>query len=665
MSDFSAIFSPIRVGGHRFKNRLVALPVYTGYAHPGGSVSGLMLRHYTRLSRSGAAMVVVANAAVSAGGIISDHNLRIDQDRYIPGLSRLADAIKAGGAVACLQLNHGGRFSRSEKPLLPAALGKSNLAFNIASLKSFMEFFPVEKRVALTRRFLKLISAWTRGMSAAERDRTAAAFGSAAARARAAGFDMVELHGAGGYLLCQFLSSFTNRGPAERPLELTQRAVFPLAVIREIKRSVPDGFPIGYRLILREWVPDGIDPEDAIAFARLLEKEEIAYLSASVATYNSMFSQTVRQKMARPAYLKTDVAALTKAVDIPTIISGRVTRPDLAHRLIKEGVAALIGLGRPLRTDPRWIARATRPGPKTRTCINCNWCIKRVVLDEGFNCRRWPRYVQEKTDLAHKLLSRNYKSLFVAAGVKDLARFQTALPYILPDRQNLKMAAAPTLLVLRPDAQAAAVDDRAAEFISAARRLFDRHGRIDTTFHQIMKHDGDAYEQQVYATAREGNHGQILLAHHSTAAWHRKVAYRARGKIVALVGPQCRLSKVMVPIDLSISTLLMLMFLHQTYARKKGVALHFIHVLAGPEKAILHRWTKMKKMVGMREDTPLQTIRTNGDIAGELFGRAEKEGFDTIMMGRRGQSRIKKWLLGSVSARLLQRVTDQTLFLID
>jgi 2,4-dienoyl-CoA reductase (NADPH2) len=268
-----SIFSPLNVGGHLFKNRLVGLPIYTGYAHPDGRVSNLLIEHYTQLANSGVAMVVVANVAVSQNGIVSDFNLRIDRDDYIPGLARLAEAIKLNGTVACLQLNHAGRFAKTEKPLLPYAMNPSNLAFNIASLKDFMNFFPLERRFDLTRRFLKLAGTWTRAMTAEERESTIAEFGLAASRACEAGFDMVEIHGAGGYLLCQFLSSFTNSLGPDRRMDLAQRTVFPLAVLREIKRRLPDKFPIGYRLITREWVPEGVDLSEAISFARRLESD--------------------------------------------------------------------------------------------------------------------------------------------------------------------------------------------------------------------------------------------------------------------------------------------------------------------------------------------------------------------------------------------------------
>jgi 2,4-dienoyl-CoA reductase (NADPH2) len=114
------IFSPFRLGSQQLKNRLVALPVYTGYAYPDGRVSPQLIEHYKKLAQSGVAMVVVANAAVASDGATSTYNLRINKDEYIPGLTRLARAFKQNDAIACLQLNHAGRFAKTERPLLPS-----------------------------------------------------------------------------------------------------------------------------------------------------------------------------------------------------------------------------------------------------------------------------------------------------------------------------------------------------------------------------------------------------------------------------------------------------------------------------------------------------------------------------------------------------------------
>lgn len=665
MSISSALFSPINVGGLQLKNRLVALPVYTGYAHPGGLVSTLLIEHYTQLSMSSVAMVVVANAAVSENGIISDYNLRIDRDDCIPGLSKLAKAITSNGALACLQLNHAGRFAKTEKPLLPYALDPSNLPFNVAALKDFMNFFPLEKRFGLTRDFLKLAGTWKRAMTAEEREKTIAEFGSAASRACEAGFDMVEIHGAGGYLLCQFLSSFTNKIRPDLDMDLTERAAFPLAVLREIKRRLPCKFPIGYRLITREWVPDGIELSEAISFAKLLEAEEIAYVSASAATYNSMFSPTVRKQMAKPAYLREDVAELTKRLRMPTIISGRIVKPDLANQLIKDGVARLIGLGRVLRADPEWVFKAAEARPKIKTCINCNWCLKRVVLNQGFNCRRWLKHIQEKTDLEVKLLSRNYKGLLVATNSEDLKILQAALPHILPDKKNVKTAILPTFLILKSHKENNNFDHKIMDFFETIERVFDHSGFTDALLHKIVREAETSYDQEVHLQAQRGNHGLILIPRNIDESWRSKVAIKEKGKVVAHIGTNAQWAKVLVPVDMSISTLLTLMFLKQTFMKRGGLNAHFVHVLTGPARSIEQRWLKIKKIVKINENIPLRLIDTKGDVAEDLLQLIKEERFDAIIMGRRGISRLKRWLLGSVSAGLLRGVTDETLFLID
>jgi len=239
----SAIFSPLRSGPLYFKNRLVALPVYSGYAYPDGSVSPQLLEHYHQLASSGVCMVVVANAAVSADGVTSTHTLRADEDTYLAGLEKLAKTIKQQGVLACLQLNHAGRFAKTQQPLLPSAADGTHLAFNVASLKDFMNFFPLEKRFELTRFFLKQANAWRRAMTAGDIERIIGKFAEAALRAYQSGFDIIELHGANGYLLSQFLSAFTNRIASGFGGDFKKRIAFPLAVIREMKKGCRGIFP--------------------------------------------------------------------------------------------------------------------------------------------------------------------------------------------------------------------------------------------------------------------------------------------------------------------------------------------------------------------------------------------------------------------------------------
>lgn len=666
MDRFPALFSPFQVGPCRLENRLVALPVFTGYAHLDGEVSALMIEHYTRLADSGVAMVVVANAAVTSDGVISAHNLRVDRDEFIPGLMRLAGAIKRRGALGCLQLNHAGRFAKTDKPLLPSATDGSNLAFNVNSLKNFMNFFPLEKRFNLTRYFIKQLAAWRRAMSEEDRERIIAGFGEAAVRACEAGFDMIELHGANGYLLCQFLSSFTNKGQSGFGVDFRSRTAFPLAVVREVKRRVPNHYPVGFRLLLREWVPEGIDLPEALNWAKLLEKEGIAYLSATVGTYNSMFASTAMKQMTRPGYLRADMIKLNKSVSVPTIVSGRVIKPSLAEKLIKEKVADLVGLGRPIRVDMDWVKKAAANREREiKKCINCNLCLKGVVLGLGFNCQRWSKLSQERTDLERKLLVRMYKGLWVLADKQDIPLLKASLPALLPEKRSTPIAIEPTVLFLQSDENGDFPQPVRDDFLDWSRNLLGRFGYEDGCLNASVKVVRETFDKEVHEEIERGHHGVILLGHNRAQAWRERVLYKERGKVVAFIGSSTRQNEVLVPVDLSSTTLLVLRFICQTFVGKPGCNLYFVHILTGRAGTAEQRWEALKKIVGWDEDFRLQLIPSKKDVTAQLVSKIKEDKIGTIVMGKRGLTGMKRWLLGSVSAGVLRGLTDESIFLID
>ncbi|MBW1945158.1 MAG: universal stress protein, partial [Deltaproteobacteria bacterium] len=655
----------LKLGPYRLKNRLVALPVFTGYAHPGGWVSSLLVNHYKMLAGSEVAMVIVANAAVSSDGIASRHNLRADDDEYIPGLNKIAEAIKGEGARACLQLNHTGRFAKTEQPLLPAPLDSENLAFNIASLKSFMNFFPFEKRFALTRYFLQKMGTWRHSMSSKDLERVKNAFGDSAERACQAGFDMVELHGANGYLLNQFLSSFTNKAPSSFGGDFQSRTVFPLSVVEEVKRRIPSDFPLGFRLNLREMVPGGIDLGEAVSFATLLEKRGIAYVSASVGSFNSIFSTEVLKGMAHPAYLRADMATLKQNVKVPTIISGRVMRPGIAEALLKDNVTDLIGLGRPVRVDTDWVKKARKGSKKIRICINCNACLKQVVLEQGFICSRWPRQEQERTDLEHKLLSRNFRGLMVLAHPNDVEIFRSALPLLFPKKENISTAISPTVLFLRSANKETMSRAQKDDFVAWSKHALVQLGFSEELIRPRERTVKESFDREVNEEVREGEHGIIMLCRNSTQSWRERVLYKERGKALTLIGTNERYSKVLVPVDLSPVTLLVLMFLRQTHFDKPDFQFHFVHALSGPQGPAEQRWEKIKKVTGMDADLKLMFIPTRGEVDRDLLAMMESGNYGTVVMGKRGLTGIKRWLLGSVSAGVLRGLKDQSLILID
>lgn len=654
------IHTPLQMGPYRLKNRLVALPVFTGYAGPDGCVSPLLLDHYTRLAGSGVSMVVVANVAVSPDGVTSKYNLRIDADHFISGLKDLASAIRRQGALACIQLNHAGRFAKTERPFLASPAEPSHLAHHISSLKGFMHAFPFEKRFRLTRFFLKQISAWRRAMTDAEIDTVITQFGRAAERAHRAGFDMVELHGANGYLLCEFLSPATNRRQSGFGGTLKNRAAFPLAVVHELKRRLPPWMPLGFRLLLDEWVPDGLEPTDAIAFARLLEQAGVGYLSAAAGTFNSMFRPPVMDRMARLAYLREETTRLTAQVSIPTVISGRVTTPSLADELLEGKAARLIGLGRALRIDADWVSKTRHPTPTLKTCRNCNACLKRVILDQGFVCRYWPKSEQLRIHFRHMLLTRNDRRLWVIADDDDAALFRAVIPDLLPLDRRVGPDRVPTILFL----DGGAATERAA-FLTWVDRQIAQSGCPASAVCVMEKRIQPSPDVELESAIETRRHGLVLIGRNRRQAWRERLLYRLHHKVIGLISPNPRLNAVVVLLDFSDASLLALDFTRHSFMGRPGVRVSFMHVLTGDAKSAGRRWSRFKKAVDLGAGEPLRMIPSSGSVSADILDQLTAGGYGTVIMGKRGLSGIKRLLPGSVSRAVLRGLDTQTLFLVD
>jgi NADPH2 dehydrogenase len=357
----SHLFSPFQVGGLELKNRLTMTPLFLGYAGKGGMVSPPLLDHYRLMAQSGVALVVVENASIDhPTGSGSIRELRVDSDECMEGLVRLAQTIKREGALASLQLNHAGRFARAApEPVAPSAV--------------------------------ETFGRTPRALSTDEMRRIAHRFADAAVRVQQAGFDMVELHGGTGYLLAEFISPRTNRRDDSYGGSLENRCRFPLEVIASVKAEVGD-YPVGYRFLAEEWLPDGLGIEESCEAAKMLEAAGLSYLSVMGGTYESFGLPEVLERSERPGYMVDLAAAVKNAVKIPVIAAGRIDSGALAERILTQGQADLVGLARVLWTDPEWPSKV-REG-REEEIIHCDCqdaCNKLVAADKAAICARWPR----------------------------------------------------------------------------------------------------------------------------------------------------------------------------------------------------------------------------------------------------------------------------------
>lgn len=359
---YDHLFSEIVVGGLTLKNRLTMAPLYLGYAAEGGVITDVLLEHYGLMAQSGVAMVVVENCTVDfSRGSGSRKTIRVDTADNLEGLKRLAHTIHQEGALACLQINHAGRFAiAAAVPLAPSA-----------------------------------VETFGRVPEAMDHDgirRVVGQFADAAERCRDAGFDMVELHGGTGYLLAQFLSPRTNRRTDAYGGTLENRQRFALEVVAAVRRAVGD-YPVGYRFLADEWMPDGLQLEESRQFAQSLAGSGIAYISVMGGTYESFHLPQIVTRSRQPGYMLDLAAAIKSQVNVPVIAAGRLATGAVAEKALSEGQCDLIGLARVLWADPQWPLKV-RTG-READIVHCDpdcgdACMQMVMKGRPALCVQWP-----------------------------------------------------------------------------------------------------------------------------------------------------------------------------------------------------------------------------------------------------------------------------------
>jgi NADPH2 dehydrogenase len=362
---YPRLFEPLDLKGLKFRNRIIMAPLYLGYTALGGKVSPLLLDHYRVMAQSGAALIVVENSSVSPKGSGSPRTLRCDHDRYIKGLESLADVIKRENTLAGLQINHAGRFAYVDEPVAPSEVPAFNKTPRALTKKEI---------IAIQKQYAK-----------------------AALRVQKSGFDLVELHGGTGYLLAQFVSPRTNKREDCYGGNIENRIRFPLEVLKRVKDLVGD-FPVGYRFLADEWLPDGLHVHESAVLAKALEDAGVAYLSVMGGTYESFFLPETIKKSRKPGYMVSLAEAIKKVVKVPVIAAGRISTPGLAESILKDKKADLIGLARMLWVDPEWPQKA-REG-QDRSILKCNpkcdACFQSVMQGKPAFCPRWKKEKRKK-----------------------------------------------------------------------------------------------------------------------------------------------------------------------------------------------------------------------------------------------------------------------------
>ena len=366
MREFTNLLSPVQLGSLELPNRFVVPPMATNLAHEDGTVSQALIDYWVARAKGGWGLLIVEFTAIDPLGKVGPCHPCLWSDKFIKGLKKLTDAVHRYGARIAIQLSHTGRQTTQQIIGIPGALPVSASPIPC----------PLEREIP-------------RALSSEEVYELIEKFGDAALRARDSGFDAVEIHGAHGYLLAQFMSAYSNKRIDEFGGSLHNRMRFPLEVIHTIRRKIGPSFPLIFRMSGEEKVPGGRTLDESRVIARLIEEAGIDALDVSVGVSGS--AQYIFASLAvPPGFLLSSSQEIKKAVSVPVIAVGRINHPLLAEDAIETGKADLIAWGRSSLADPELPNKvAAGQLDEICPCIYCSQGCLRTFPYPGKPLPKW------------------------------------------------------------------------------------------------------------------------------------------------------------------------------------------------------------------------------------------------------------------------------------
>jgi 2,4-dienoyl-CoA reductase-like NADH-dependent reductase (Old Yellow Enzyme family) len=335
------LFEPFQLRGVTFRNRIGVSPMCQ-YSSTDGFADEWHLVHLGSRAVGGAALVMAEATAIEARGRISPQDLGLWKDDHIEPLARVTRFVRAQGAVPGLQLAHAGRKASVARPWdgdgpVGAPAGWTPIV--APSPVPFDDGY--QTPIALAEPEIAAL---------------VVAFGAAARRALAAGFEALEIHGAHGYLIHEFLSPIANRRDDRWGGSFENRVRFPIEIVRAVRRVIPDAMPLLMRLSTTDWLgADGWTVDDAIALAGRLKSEGVDLIDCS----SGGIAPRVRVD-AGPGYQVANAARIRAEAEVPTAAIGLITSAAQAEQTLRTGQADMVFLARELLRDPYWPLRAAR-----------------------------------------------------------------------------------------------------------------------------------------------------------------------------------------------------------------------------------------------------------------------------------------------------------------
>lgn len=385
MSKYPHLLSPGRIGSLEIRNRLVQTAMGTNLAYPGGFFGDELIAYHEARARGGVGMIITEAVAVGwPQGAALYNQVGISDDKYIPGLRKLAEAVQQHGAKIALQLHFGGMNAARDMidgrdvwipsmPLPPKGKGFAGA------------LYPDEK--ALTQAAKITSPPKFKEVGAAEIAQLIEWFAAGAERAKRAGFDGVEIHAGHGYIIAGFLSRGSNRRSDDYGGSIENRARLLREITEAVRARVGPDYPMWVKLDAAEFFTDnGITTEEAVYFAQVAEAAGADAITASanhdVSVAKALTSSYLPHE---PAKLIPYAAPIRAAVKVPVITVGRID-PEVADRAIADGKFDFMAMGRKQLADPDYAKALAQGREQVRPCIVCYTCFSQAMLASPLRC---------------------------------------------------------------------------------------------------------------------------------------------------------------------------------------------------------------------------------------------------------------------------------------
>jgi 2,4-dienoyl-CoA reductase-like NADH-dependent reductase (Old Yellow Enzyme family)/NADPH-dependent 2,4-dienoyl-CoA reductase/sulfur reductase-like enzyme len=360
--QYPSIFKQGKIGNLTLKNRIVMPPMGTNLAGPEGEVTDELIAYYEERAKGGTGLIIVEFTCIDYEyGKGFFRQVRLDDDRFIPGINRIANAVHKYGAKVFVQIHHAGRQSNSSLINGKQVVAPSNVACAAVG---------EEPRELTTAEVKELVNKFVQS----------------AIRCKQAGIDGVEVHGAHGYLINQFLSPQANLRTDDYGGSFENRMRFIEEIIVGIREKCGKDYPVTVRLSVDEFVEGGIDLELGKEISRYLEKLGVDGLHISCGTYDSM-DRIIESPLFEQGWRVYLAEEIKKEVTIPVITVGSIREPQFVENILSEGRADFVAIGRGLIADPEWVNK-TMEGRQAeiRKCINCLHCIHSTMGNSHVLC---------------------------------------------------------------------------------------------------------------------------------------------------------------------------------------------------------------------------------------------------------------------------------------